>query len=33
MSSKNGCEVEALQLSAIDRIEPALAVFMVVAWR
>lgn len=30
---KNGCEVEALQLSAIDRIERALALFMVVAWR
>lgn len=30
---KNGCEIEALQLSAIDRIERALALFMVVAWR
>jgi hypothetical protein len=30
---KNGCEVEALQLSAIDRVERALALFMVVAWR
>lgn len=30
---KNGCEVEALQLSAVDRIERALALFMVVAWR
>lgn len=30
---KNGCKVEALQLSAIDRIERALALFMVVAWR
>lgn len=30
---RNGCEVEALQLSAIDRIERALALFMVVAWR
>jgi hypothetical protein len=30
---KNGCEVEALQLSAIDRLERALALFMVVAWR
>jgi Transposase Tn5 dimerisation domain len=27
---KNGCRVEALQLSTIER---ALAVFMVVAWR
>lgn len=30
---KNGCEVEQLQLSAIARIERALALFMVVAWR
>jgi hypothetical protein len=30
---KNGCEVEALQLGAIDRLERALALFMVVAWR
>jgi len=30
---KNGCEVETLQLGAIDRIERALALFMVVAWR
>jgi hypothetical protein len=30
---KNGCKVEALQLSDIDRIERALALFMVVAWR
>ena len=30
---KNGCKVEALQLSAIDRIERALALFMIVAWR
>ena len=30
---KNGCEVEQLQLSAIERIERALALFMVVAWR
>lgn len=30
---KNGCTVEDLQLSAIDRIERALALFMVVAWR
>lgn len=29
---KNGCEVEELQLSAIDRLERALALFMVVAW-
>jgi hypothetical protein len=30
---KNGCKVEALQLSSIDRIERALALFMIVAWR
>ena len=30
---KNGCRVKALQLSGIDRIERALALFMVVAWR
>jgi len=30
---KNGCEVETLQLGAIDRLERALALFMVVAWR
>lgn len=30
---KNGCRVEALQLGAIDRLERALALFLVVAWR
>ncbi len=30
---KNGCKVEALQLSTIDRLERALSLFMVVAWR
>jgi hypothetical protein len=30
---KNGCKVEAMQLSHIDNIERALALFMVVAWR
>lgn len=30
---KNGCEVETLQLGAIDRLERALALFMVVGWR
>lgn len=30
---KNGCRVEALQLSSIERIERALALFLVVAWR
>jgi hypothetical protein len=30
---KNGCKIEALQLSQIDRLERALALYMVVAWR
>lgn len=30
---KNGSMVEELQLSSIDRIERALALFMVVSWR
>ncbi|WP_197370831.1 IS4 family transposase (plasmid) [Ralstonia pseudosolanacearum] len=30
---KNGCRVEALQLGAIERLERALALFLVVAWR
>lgn len=30
---KNGCRIEALQLSAADRLERAIALFMVVAWR
>jgi IS4 transposase len=30
---KNACEVEALQLSTIERVERALVLFMVVAWR
>ncbi|MCY0385786.1 IS4 family transposase [Robbsia sp. Bb-Pol-6] len=30
---KTGCKVEALQLSQIDRIERALVLYMVVAWR
>jgi hypothetical protein len=30
---KNGCRVEALQLSTVERVERALALFMVVAWR
>jgi len=30
---KNGCHIEALQLSGLDRLERALALFMVVAWR
>lgn len=30
---KNGCKVEELQLSSIDRVQRALALFMVVSWR
>lgn len=30
---KNGCRIEALQFSAVDRLERAIALFMVVAWR
>jgi hypothetical protein len=30
---KNGCRVEALQLSTMDRLELALALYMVVSWR
>lgn len=30
---KNGCCVETLQLSTVDRIELALALFMIVAWQ
>ena len=30
---KNACKIEELQLSGIDRLERALALFMVVAWR
>ena len=30
---KNGCRVEALQLSTVARLERALALYMVVAWR
>jgi len=30
---KNGCRVEALQLSTIERLERALALYMVVSWR
>jgi hypothetical protein len=30
---KNACRVEALQLGAIERIERALALYLVVAWR
>jgi len=30
---KNGCRVEALQLSTVDRIERALTLYLIVAWR
>lgn len=30
---KNGCKIEALQLSTIERLELALALFMIIAWR
>jgi hypothetical protein len=30
---QNGCRIEALQLSGVDRLERALALFMVVSWR
>ncbi len=30
---KNGCKVEALQLSSIERLELVLAFFMIIAWR
>ena len=30
---KNGCKVEALHLSSIKRLELALALFMIIAWR
>ncbi len=30
---KEGCRVEALQLEAVERIETALALYLVVAWR
>jgi len=30
---KNGCRMEALQLASVERLERALALFMVVAWR
>ena len=30
---KTGCRVEALQLSTLERLEPALAVYLIIAWR
>lgn len=30
---KNGCRVEALQVASVEKLERALALFMVVAWR
>ena len=33
LTLKEGCRIEALQLSSIERIERALALYMVIAWR
>ena len=33
LTLKEGCRIEALQLSTIERIERALAVYLVIAWR
>lgn len=33
LTLKEGCRVEALQLSSVQRIERALAIYLVVAWR
>lgn len=30
---KNGCRVEALQLARVDRLERALVIYLVIAWR
>ena len=30
---KNGCRIEALQLGCVDKLERALVLYMVVAWR
>lgn len=30
---KQGCRVEALQLSKLERLEPALALYLIIAWR
>ena len=30
---KSGCQVEKLQLEHIDRLEPALALYFIIAWR
>jgi hypothetical protein len=30
---KQGCRIEALQLSALERLEPALALYLIIAWR
>ncbi|MCW8193067.1 IS4 family transposase, partial [Verminephrobacter eiseniae] len=30
---KNGCRIEALQLSRIERLERAIALYLVIAWR
>ena len=33
LTLKEGCRVETLQLASVERIERALAVYLVVAWR
>lgn len=30
---KSGCQVEKLQLETVDRLEPCLAFYMIIAWR
>ncbi len=30
---KGGCQVEALQLESLERLEPALALYLIIAWR
>ncbi len=30
---KTGCRVEALRLSTLERLEPALALYLIIAWR
>jgi hypothetical protein len=30
---KSGCKVEELQLEKLERLEPALAIYMIIAWR
>ena len=30
---KNGCKIEKLQLAHVDRLKPAIALYMIIAWR